>query len=104
MSKPRYHWYGIVKHMTCRYYDMQDCHNMQEYIFHDAINKALEATDKLSYPDKRKWAIEQVLFLQRRTVAGVAYDLHFSEYTVQRWLNNFINKVGEYAGFSINEP
>lgn len=104
MSRPRYHWYGAVKHMVYRYYALQDWQSLQEMMYCDAINRALEYTKKLSFAKERIWAIEQILFLQRRTAAGVAYDLHFSEYTVQRWINRFINKVGEYVGFCVNEP
>ncbi len=100
MSRPRHYWYGVARKMAYRYKRLKDYQNAQEFIFYTAIEKALEETKSLSYSTERLWAIEKVVFERKLTVGGAAYQLCFSEYTVQRWVIDFINLVGKNAGFT----
>lgn len=100
MSRPRYYWYGLVKKLIYRYYSLKDYKSLQEFLFYQAINATLREFDSMTYPTERYWVIEQVLFKQRLTVDGAAQDLCFSSATVNRWINDFVKKVGKNAGFA----
>lgn len=99
MSKPKHYWYGIARKMCMRYYKLLDWKSMQEFVFLNAINRSLSELEQ--YPDAtdRHAAIEYVLFLQRGSIVGAAHRLHYSEATIQRWINQFVNTVGRNAGF-----
>lgn len=99
MSRPRYYWYPTVRRMTMRYYELEGAENEQEQRLYKAITAAFTSLDRETYPEERKQAVTAVLLRHRMTVTGAAYQLHFSERTVQRWINAFILDVGRRAGF-----
>lgn len=99
MSRPGHYWYPIVRRMTMRYYELEDAANEQEQRFYKAITAAFASLDRETYPDERKKAVTAVLLRHRMTITGAAYQLNFSERTVQRWINAFIQDVGRRAGF-----
>lgn len=103
MSRPRNYWYGIAKKMTSRYYKL-DSSIEQERIFNDAVTATIKQTEQSGElaGDKLK-AVKLVLFDQRYTIQGAALKLHYSEFAVQKWLNEFVNLVGVNAGYHDSE-
>ncbi len=99
MSKPKHYWYGIARQMCTRYYGLLDWQSTQELVYLSAINKAIDELDKYPNAEERYRAIEYVLFAKRGSIVGAADKLHYSENTVQRWINQFVNEVGWNAGF-----
>lgn len=98
MSRPRHYWYGIVRQYVMRYYKLENYSNIFEHLYYCAINRALEKTKELPCAEQRLFAIEQILFKNQLTIVGVASRVHYSEYTVQRWITQFINLVGKEVG------
>ena len=98
MSKPKNYWYGIVNRMIKQYYHL-DCTVEQERIYQDAINSALNEVKTQAFADAKIKTIEEVLFKSYLSINGIAQQVHFSEYTVQHWLNCFVNRVGVLAGY-----
>ena len=78
---------------------MLDCTVKQERIYQEAINAALDEVKQQTFADAKILAIESVLFKGHLSINGAAQQVHFNEYTVQRWLNHFVNRVGVLAGY-----
>lgn len=72
---------------------------MQELVFLNAISKSVDELERYPNADDRYKAVERVLFLQNGSIVSTAQRLHYSEATIQRWINQFVNEVGRNAGF-----
>lgn len=99
MSRPKYYWYGIVKKMVMKYPQLKVEKSLQASIYVVAIEKALEETKETENAKEKLEIIQKVLFDKRKTTAGAALDINYSERTAQRWINSFINLCGKNVGF-----
>lgn len=99
MSRPKYYWYGIVKKMIMNYSQIKNEKSIQTSIFVNAIERALEETKSMENGNLRIEAVNKVLFEKKKTVGGVAMDIHYSERTVVGWTSDFIKLCGKNAGF-----
>lgn len=90
-------WYYIVlqliKECARGRYDSPQLQNIEK-----AMEKAVKKTVNYDNMEYRRKAI-YMIFYKHYSVSKVAYELNFSERTVQRWKNDFVNEVGKLAGF-----
>lgn len=99
MSRPRHYWYGIVKKMVMQYPELKNDGSKQAAEYVEAINKCLEDTRQMDEGENRLKAIDMVYFKKTETKIGAANILHYSDRTITRWLNSFVNAVGRQVGF-----
>lgn len=99
MSRPKYWWYSNVKRaiMNADRYKNSEVPEQLHYIL--AIEKAKGDVAEMEDGAYRLKAIDDVLIKHYKTIDGAAFELHYSRRTIQRWLNDFIYKVGKYKGF-----
>lgn len=98
MSKPRYFWYGGVRSSIQHYGELSTAGKEgQEY--KTAIDKAFKDIEEKPEAAAIKYAIEAVLIKQTHTIEGAAMVTYYSRRTVQRWINDFIYRVGRYKGY-----
>lgn len=99
MSRPRSWWYGCVR-KAVMHFPKYKTRTEPEYVqYTDAINKALKDVQNMDNAADRLQAIDDILFKQIKTFDGVAMDMNYSPKTIQYWINDFINSVGEYKGY-----
>lgn len=99
MSNPRYWWYSDVKRAVLHSPKFRNNPRPEYQRYIEAIDKALADVDEMKDAKERRYAIDEILFKQTRTIDGVALKLHYSSRVIQGWINDFINLVGEYKGF-----
>ena len=99
MSRPKHYWFGISKGMICRYTQIKNGESRQEKNWTKAIEDALEAARGLENGEYRVEAIRLVLLDKKLTQPGAADALHYSERTIRRWIEGFVNDVGRRAGY-----
>lgn len=99
MSNPKYWWYTDVKRAVMRSPKFRNNPRPEYQRYIEAIDMALEDVSAMQNAQERKYAINEILFKQTRTIDGVALKLNYSSRIVQGWINDFINLVGEYKGF-----
>ena len=88
MSRPRYGWWGYVKHMIRRYPDRVNEDERQ------AVEAALAETQRLPSGGERLAIAKMVLLQGSHTLAGAALLIPCSERTAQRYHADFIRAVG----------
>lgn len=105
MSRPKYYWYPVAKRMVMQYPILvqRNINGDIENDFIDAVQKAIAETEKEKDGKYRLIAIDFVLFKQTKTICGVAQELHYSERTIQSYINDFIRLVGRYVGFACHQ-
>lgn len=99
MSRPKYYWYGIVKKMIMRYPQYKESNCKQEKQYAKAIERALEYTGTMELAESRLKAIDLVLFKQTHTAEGAALHLNYERRNIDRWISQFVNRVGKEVGF-----
>jgi len=98
MSRPKFYWYDITKKMIMRYPNL-DGDIPLEAQFLKAIESTMEEVEEKVDSVERKKAFNMLLFKKTHTTSGAALKLHYSERTIQYWVNDFVNEVGRKAGF-----
>lgn len=90
-------WYNIVlnliKECARERYSSPQLKNIEK-----AMEEAVKVTATYDNWEYRLKAI-YLIFYAEHSIPKVAYELSFSERTIQRWKIDFVNKVGKYAGF-----
>lgn len=105
MSKPKNYWYGFVKNNIVGRVGELDINNDMEFKFLSAYAKALEKTAEMPNSDERIKTIQMIFIKKTDTVESLTFKLYWSERTIRGWVSDFINMVGEEAGFPcINKP
>ncbi len=99
MSRPKYYWYSMVKKMVMKYPQIKEENSIQTSIYVMAIEKSLEETGRLQNGEERVKAIRKIYFERKKTYAGVAQEMNYSERTIRNWTSSFINLCGKNAGF-----
>ena len=99
MGRPKNYWYPTAREMIRHYPILKKDNSPQAIIFTQAIEKVLKQTEAEIYGDLRVKAINMLYFAKTHTFAGTAQNLHVSERMLQMWTSEFINAVGEEAGF-----
>ena len=92
MSKPRYRWWGYVKAML-RAYPKSVTEKER-----NAIEKAIEETERLVDGADRMKVVELVFFKGTHKLAGAAMQVPCSIETAQKYHADFIRKVGVKFG------
>ncbi len=85
--------------MISQYPELQSDLSIQGGIYRNAISRAIEDTQKLPDGEKRIVAINKVYIERTLTIEGVSLQLGYSDSTVRKWLQQFVNAVGRNAGF-----
>lgn len=99
MSTPRYWWYGSVLRACKKYPAIKNENSFQSDLFTRAIEDALDSIAKGENGEAKVEAMRKLYFSKTHTIDGVALSEHYSRRTVQRWASDFVNLVGENAGF-----
>lgn len=99
MSRPKNYWFFTAKSMVGRYYQIKQGRSRQEKIWTKAIDQALEETSKQDNGSYKVSAVRAVLLDNRLTTLGAANELHYSERTIRRWTEDFVNLAGKKAGY-----
>lgn len=100
MSRPRYWWDGTVKKAVRMYYrGGLDADTAQGAVMRIAIDRAMEATEKVSDGRDRMRVIEALYRDGLNNIAFAADVVHVSERTAQRWVAEFVRSVGRNAGY-----
>lgn len=99
MSRPKNYWFFTAKSMVMRYGQIKNGKSRQEKIWTKAINEVLEDTGKRENGEYKVKAIIAVLLDKRLTALGASEELHYSERTIRRWTEEFVNEVGKKAGY-----
>ena len=99
MNTARYKnwWYGIVLVMI-NHYARSDPNTKQGKLIEKAMEQAVKSTVQYDNYRHRMQAIE-LIFFKGYSVPKVSRTLNFSERTIQRWKQDFVNAVGKNAGF-----
>lgn len=84
--------------MIMRYSELSDEIPLESK-FKEAIEITLEELSGKADANDRMKAINMILFNKTHTTSGAALKLHYSERSVQYWINEFVNEVGKKAGF-----
>ena len=80
-------------------YDPENrCRTVQDGIYSYAIERAVAETKKMKNGYERSEVITYIFFDKRGGCIKAAQELYFSERTVQRWENDFVNLVLKYSG------
>lgn len=89
----------MVKKMIMRYPQYKYSHSRQEKQYIKAIERALEYTSTLDLAEGRLNAIELVLLKQTHTPEGAALKLNYERRNIDRWISQFVYRVGKEVGF-----
>lgn len=85
--------------MLRQYPRLKELKTKEAVEYTEAISKALDEAKALNRGEDIIKAIDMIYFRKTHTIDGVADKLHASRRLVQRWLHNFVVKVGYYKGF-----
>lgn len=99
MGRPTHWWYTDIKRAILYYKKYKNKPQPEYRRLCEAIDRANEEVAKMKNAEERQKAINDVLFAQTKTVDGVALDLNYSRYTIQSWIADYINLVGEFKGY-----
>lgn len=99
MSRPKNYWFFTAKSMVMRYNQIKSGKSRQEKIWTKAISETLEDTRNRENGEYKAKAITAVLLDKRLTTLGASEELHYSERTIRRWTEEFVNEVGKRAGY-----
>ena len=103
MSKPKHYWYGFVKNNIIGRLSKLDTTLELENSFVLATARAIDKTQELNNPEDRLEAIKAICINKTDTVESLSMRKYWSERTVRGWTNDFVNMVGEEAGFPVNK-
>lgn len=99
MSRPRNWWYPIALLVIKNYDKLFEMSSPAISIWEYALNRAIKDTKDSDNGNDKIKAVKLVYFRKEYTAAGMAQELGYSEVTIRRWLNSFVNLVGKYAGY-----
>ena len=99
MSNPKHWWYSDVKRAVMHSPKFRNKPQPEYKRYIEAIDKALADVEQMQNASERKYAIDEILIKQTRTIDGVAYKLNYSRRVVQGWINDYITLVGKYKGY-----
>lgn len=103
MSKAKYYWHGFVKNNVVGRMNRLDMESPLEKSFYDAVIKSVGKTALLNNPKDRLYAIKAICIDKTETVESLALKKYWSERTIRGWTNDFVNLVGEEAGFPLTK-
>ena len=96
--KPKNYWYGIVKKQI-GISKAEGKGSLQSLIIENAITEANRETKKLPNGDLRLQAVKGILIDRTSNYEGMALQVNYSERTIRKWINSYVNLVGKKAGY-----
>lgn len=96
MSRPKNDCYGYICMRIKKYPEIKNENTKAARVQCEAIESALKEIE--NQPEKTK-AVKMVLFDKTHTLDGAAMELHYSYWTIKRWIQKYINDVAKKAGF-----
>lgn len=97
VSRPKYYWYGISRKMINRYPKLNKARPMEKK-FKEAIDRQMLTMLDTDEGQEKVKVIQAVCF-EHRAAEEIAEETFYSERTIQRWINDFVNSVGKRVGF-----
>ena len=99
MGKPKNDWYDSVKKLI----RVSKNHPVGSSIQFDTIHAAMEEVNTEIFNEDmgnlKLYAINSYLINETKTYEGVALELHYSSSIIQKWISDYVNRVGEKVGF-----
>jgi len=96
MSRPKKDCYGYMMMRIKKYPAIKEEKGLIPMLQWNAIEKELE---KIKDDEPRMKAVQMVLIRKTHTIEGAAQVLHYSYWTVQKWISRFVNEVAKNSGF-----
>lgn len=100
MSRPKYWWDGTVRKAMRLYHSTKiDNRTIQGAAMRIAIEKAIADTERMQDGIDRIRLLDLTYFRYSMNIDIAADRVHISGRTAQRWISEFVRKVGGYAGY-----